>query len=281
MGGLFSDLNDVRMNEIDIGGYPDLENTIDCAIKLIERSKGKICVITGAGISAPQLPTFRSRDNSGLWDVLKAPDLSKSNFYENPLPSWRLAANVRNLQINNILKHTLAHNVLHQLIIDGIVSDLLTQNCDGLHSYGDKFDNKVIELHGSASDYGRCEKCDKLRKVDVLEILHQDKSPTCEVCGSVLRPLVAFFQDTIPKYIREGSERALNTCDLILVVGTYCAVDPVLSFVRNAKRNGTLLIEINPAESNASQFMDVSLRYTANDAFKIIAEHFYPDESFE
>jgi NAD-dependent SIR2 family protein deacetylase len=28
-------------------------------------------VITGAGISAHQLPTFRSNNNSGLWEVFK------------------------------------------------------------------------------------------------------------------------------------------------------------------------------------------------------------------
>ena len=209
MGILFSDLTDVTIKETDIGDGPVLQNNIETVINLIKNNKGKTCVITGAGISAPQLPTFRSRDNSGLWDVLKAPDLSKSVFYQNPLPSWRLAANIRNLQLNKTLKHTLAHNVLHQMVIDGYVSDLLTQNCDSLHSYDDEYDEKVVELHGAATDYGVCEKCHELRNVDVLEILHTDTSPVCNVCGSVLKPQVAFFEDTIPRHIRDAAYLSL------------------------------------------------------------------------
>ena len=281
MGGLFSGLFELNVKETDIGIKVQLENTIDQAVKLLRDNYGRVVFITGAGISATQLPTFRSNDNSGLWGVLPSLIMSKSQFYQNPLPSWRIAANVRNLQLNGTLKHTMSHNILHKLCADGYISTIITQNCDSLHNYDDDYDENVIELHGAVNDYGMCEKCNELRDVDTLQILNHDKCPTCPVCGSVLKPPVAFFEDTIPTHIREEAYDALSKCDVIFVVGTYCAVDPVYSMVASAKRNGTILVEINPEESNGSKYMDVSLRGTSDDILSKIAQQMYPGESFD
>lgn len=280
MGGLFSGLFDIEIKETDIGIKPCLDNTVEEAANLLQNNRGRVVFITGAGISAPQLPTFRSNDNTGLWAVLPSLIMSKSQFYQNPLPSWRIAANVRNLQLNGTLKHCKAHNIAHKLVADGYVAKIITQNCDSLHTYDDEYDENIVELHGAVNDSGECETCHQMRPVDVLQILNQDKCPVCPVCGATLKPPVAFFEDVIPRGVREEAYRALSNCDVLFIIGTYCAVDPVLSMVSSAKRNGTILVEINPEESNGSKFMDISLRGKADDILSKIAEILYPGLDF-
>ena len=280
MGGLFSIMSEINIKESDIGIRTNYENTISQAVELLEQNFGRVVFITGAGISAPQLPTFRSNDNTGLWGVLPSLIMSKSQFYQNPLPSWRIFANVRNLQINGTLKHTMAHNILHRLCADGYVSNVITQNCDSLHTYHDREDGKVIELHGAIADFGICEDCKEHRAVDSLQILQQDKCPACPVCGRVLKPPIAFFEESIPESIRQQAYDALTLCDVIFVVGTFCAVDPVASMVANAKKNGTILVEINPEENSGTKYMDVVLKGKADDILGKIAERLYPGENF-
>lgn len=250
---------------------PCLENTIECAVDLFKSYSGRICVITGAGISSDQLPTFRSNSHSGLWDVLKFPILSKSNFYSNPLPSWRLAANVRNLQVRGELKPTVAHCILHEMLKRGIINGILTQNIDSLHCFkGDE--KKVIELHGAVTNYGVCETCHANRLVDQLKILEQKVCPKCSVCGATLKPPVAFFEDPIPASVRSAANATLSSSDVLILVGTHCAVDPVLSMTETAKKNGTILVEVNTETTVASGFMDMTLKGTCNSIFEAISK---------
>lgn len=281
MGGLFSGMFDIDIRPMDIGMKVEIDSTPDALAQLIRDYRGRVCVITGAGISATQLPTFRSKDNSGLWDVLAAPILSKSQFYQNPLPAWRIVANVRNLQADGKIHHTLSHNFLHKLIEDGYVYKILTQNCDSLHTYDDDTDECIVELHGAINDYGDCEKCHQPKPIDKLQILNKDKCPVCPVCGSILKPPIAFFEDVIPRNIREVAYKALQKADVLIVIGTYCAVDPVLSMVECARRNGTILVEINPEPSNGTTQMHAVLRGTSDDILRKVAEEIYPGRSFD
>ena len=280
MGGLFSHVFEIQIKETDIGMKREFSGTLSESYDLVIQNRGRVVMITGAGISSKSLPTFRSRDHSGLWDVLSAPILSKSQFYQNPLPSWRIAANVRNLQIRKVLEPSLAHKVIHQLVIDGYVSTILTQNCDSLHTFHDAFDSKIVELHGSIGDFGDCETCHAKKPVDTLMILEKDESPRCPTCNSVLKPPVAFFEEKIPRSIREAAYSAMSNCDILVLVGTYCAVDPVLSLAEAAKRNGTILVEINPETTQGTAFMDISLRGTADSIFEELATMLYPGKEF-
>jgi NAD-dependent deacetylase len=105
-----------------------------------------------------------------------------------------------------------------------------------------------------------------------MRILHELRPPLCDICGFVLRPPVAFFQDAIPKELRLAADRALAATDVLILVGTHCVVDPVLSLVEEAKRRGVILVEINTETTLVSATVDVRLRGTADDIFREIAE---------
>ena len=279
MGGLFS-VADVELRDVDAGYKPEVENTIECAVNLMKTHKPRITIITGAGISSHVLPTFRSNSGSALWDVLKGPILRKSNFYDDPLPSWKLAANVRSIQLQGNLLPSPSHKIIHELLKAKYVSHVLTQNVDSLHNFpGDE--DRVLELHGCVTDFGECETCCALRLVDHMQILHDQVVPKCEVCGAVLKPPVAFFQDTIPRHIRAAAYRALEDTEVLFLVGTHCAVDPVLSLVTNAKQNGVIIIEVNIETTHASGFADIVLRGTSDEVFEQIAKELLPGVNFD
>jgi NAD-dependent deacetylase len=270
----------VEFRATDAGYRLPCTNTISCVVDLIHLYSGHVTIITGAGISSHALPTFRSNNHSGLWDVLDEPILAKEHFATDPLPSWRLASNVRSLQIRGALNPSAAHQIIHEMVKRNFTRCVITQNVDSLHTFpGDE--DVVVELHGCVTDYGLCEACRAMRPVDHLKFLEDRIVPKCEVCGGVLKPPVAFFQDSIPREVRAAAERGMQTADLVILVGTHCAVDPVMSMVADAKRRGVVLVEINPEITHASPFVDVAIRDTADNAFKEIAALLMPELSIE
>jgi NAD-dependent deacetylase len=266
-----SDLFEANILETDFGLGGEFTDTIDCFVNLLRVHRGRTVLISGAGLSAHKLPTFRSNNNSGLWDSCSPPSIDSAATYSDPKRCWRLLATIRNMQGSGILNPSLAHFVIHELVDRGFLSAVITQNIDGLHSFASDLD-KVIELHGAVADFGFCNQCNTKRAIDHLRVLHHGASPTCEVCGSVLKPPVAFFGDRIDSTKREAARKALLQADLLIVVGTHCTVDPVLSMVTEAKLGGCLIVEINPAETPASAFADVSLRGTADQIFGDVAK---------
>ena len=278
MGLLFSNLGNFEIKEIDAGYRLECENTIEEAVRLIRQFSGSVCVITGAGISSHALPTFRSNNHNGLWEALSIPNYSKEKFYEDPKIAWKLIANIRNLQLQNDLKPSLAHKVLHELVQKHVVSSIITQNVDSLHTFKG-FNDKIFELHGAVDDYGFCEKCKQKKLVDHIRVLQTCEAPLCDVCQSVLMPSVKFFQDKIDEKVRKGAYNEIQKCDVLFLVGTHCEVDPVLSFAEVAKQNGTILIEVNTETTRATPFMDVVLRGKSDDIFRQIYQELYPNEN--
>jgi NAD-dependent deacetylase len=280
MGILFPRMNYIEFRPSDAGYRVPCTNTIGCVVDLIRTYSGHITFITGAGISSHALPTFRSNNHTGLWDILDEPILAKENFATDPLPSWKLASNVRALQLRGVLQPSLSHKIIHEILRRKLARYVITQNVDSLHNFpGDE--EFIIELHGCISDYGLCEQCHQLIPVNHFQFLETLQVPKCGNCDTILKPPVAFFQDSIPQNIRESADRAMQTADLIILVGTHCAVDPVMSMVADAKRRGVVLIEINPETTHASSIVDVSVRKTADAAFGEIATFLMPDVQFD
>jgi NAD-dependent deacetylase len=227
-------------------------------------------------VSAHQLPTFRSDNNSGLWEAFSTPVLDLTNFYRNPGPPWKLLANVRNLQVTRILHPSLAHHAIHHLLARRFISHVITQNIDGLHSFASDLP-RVIELHGAVSNYGICERCRVNRCFDHLQILQTCEAPLCPACGSVLKPPVAFFGDAIEEEKRAAAAAAVAECDILILLGTHCTVDPVLSIAANCQRANGIIVEINVAATRASAFASVSIQGRADDVFLEIAAALMPD----
>jgi NAD-dependent deacetylase len=214
------------------------------------RNAKKIVFVTGAGISQESgIPTFRGKD--GLWKNYDAMKLATIEaFYENPKLVWEWY----NERRNNILKAqpNLGHKAIAELekFVD---VEVLTQNIDGLHQKAGS--SNVLELHGSIIKI-KCSVCNFKSEI-FSDFLHVP--PLCE-CGNILRPDVVWFGEPLPQLVWQEALIHAGSCDAMFIVGTSLVVSPANMLPIYAKKNKSILIEINPEKTMMTSDMDLSLR---------------------
>jgi NAD-dependent deacetylase len=221
------------------------------------RSAKRLCVLTGAGISAESgIPTFRGP--GGLWREYRAEDLATPEaFARDPKLVWEWYDWRRGLVAQ--AEPNAGHHALAQL--ESVVPEftLITQNVDGLHRRAGN--RKMLELHGNLWRT-RCTRCGK--EVDDTRVPLPEIPPTCE-CGALLRPAIVWFGEPLPPDVWHNAEEAARTADVLLVVGTSAVVYPAASLAPLAKASGARVIEINTGATPLSDLVDCSLRGAAGE----------------
>ena len=220
---------------------------IDRIKKRLSASSSPV-VLTGAGISAESgVPTFRGKE--GLWKNFRAEELATPGaFGSDPALVWEWY-NWRREKVSAI-KPNPAHYALAELGKRFAGFTLITQNVDGLHALAGSED--VLELHGNIWRV-RCVGCARVSGNRDVPI---EIPPRCE-CGALLRPDIVWFGESLPAGVLERAFEALETTDLIMVVGTSGVVEPAASFAAKAKANGAFLVEINLERTPLSDIMDI------------------------
>jgi NAD-dependent deacetylase len=207
-----------------------------------EELKGRLgearrtAALTGAGISAESgVPTFRGAD--GLWRNYRSQDLATPEaFTRDPKLVWEWY-NWRRGLIGEKTPNP-GHEALARLERSrGLV--LVTQNVDGLHHLAGS--RNLIELHGNIWRT-RCLDCGR-REIDRTVPL--PAPPTCPDCGGLVRPDVVWFGEALDMDALTRAFTAAAQADLMLVIGTSALVQPAASMAWEAKRAGTLVVEIN------------------------------------
>jgi NAD-dependent deacetylase len=213
--------------------------SIATAAELVREAR-QIVALSGAGISKPSgIPDFRS--DSGLWQQhnpfeiasLRAFRANPLRFYDwfKPLLSTILAA-----QPNP------AHLALARLEQAHKLKAVVTQNIDGLHQRAGS--KEVYELHGHLRS-ARCLECEREVPLEaVLREVRRGLLPHC-TCGGMFKPDVVLFDELLPRGLFWLSQRAVETCDLMIVAGTSLEVAPVCDMPLAALRHGAKLIVIN------------------------------------
>lgn len=69
----------------------------------------------------------------------------------------------------------------------------------------------------------------------------------------------------------------LQTCDLLVSIGTSAVVYPAADMPLIAKRAGATLVEVNPEPTPLSDAYDLHLRTTATEALAQLCEGLEPD----
>lgn len=215
------------------------------------RECDRVVVLTGAGISAESgVPTFRGQ--GGLWRQYRATDLATPEaFAEDPRLVW---------EFYNWRREVLAplHPNPGHLALAAMESrlghfTLVTQNIDGLHRTAGN--REMIELHGNIW-WVRCTGCGAVtedRRVPLPEL------PTCGSCGALLRPHVVWFGEMLDPRTRDLASRAIDSCRLMLVVGTSGVVQPAASMGAAARRRGAFVAEINLESTPYTGVYDLSI----------------------
>lgn len=201
------------------------------------RAARAVTVLTGAGISAESgLPTFRD-PTSGIWANVRPEDLATPAAYRaNPALVWAWYAQLK-AQADAATPNA-GHLALAELGRRVPQLTLLTQNIDSLHQRAGSTD--VVELHGTLART-RC-----LAEDVVVEAAPGDAvPPRCPRCGGLLRPDIVWFEEPLPAEALHAAQRAAESCDLFLAVGTSLVVEPAASLPYRALAHGASVAILN------------------------------------
>ena len=184
----------------------------------------KLVVFTGAGMSADSgLATFR--DSDGLW----------ANYRIEEVCTPEALARNRALVIefyNKRRREMLAAqpNAGHEAIaaLEGDFDvEVVTQNVDDLHERAGS--THVTHLHGELRKLRSSRNPDLIVPIEGWEQPLDATAPD----GSLLRPHIVFFGESVPMFERAAEIAA--RAEIMVVVGTSLAVYPAASLVRYAQ----------------------------------------------
>ncbi len=216
-------------------------------------------IVTGAGISlASGLATFRGSDPDAVWEKDVTELGTARYFHEDTVGSWRWYL-ARFDKITEADPNP-AHFAIARLEAARENISLVTQNIDCLHRRAGSKD--PIEIHGRA-DHARCSKigCENgapsgtLKRPDATlkrfaQSHAEEDLPTCELCGSFLRPHVLWFDESYNDHEAYRFEEALARAFAsrrILFAGTSFSVGITDIFLQIASRTGAGVASIDPA----------------------------------
>jgi NAD-dependent deacetylase len=166
-------------------------------------------------------------------------------------------------QIIKTKKPNAAHDVLAAWSTRFPQFTLITQNVDGLHERAGT--KNVIRFHGSiweVSCWNRCSQSPATWENTAAPL--PQIPPECPYCGSLIRPGVVWFGESIDPHVIQRSVDALD-CDVFFVIGTSSLVYPAAGLVSAAKERGVFTVELNLEPTPASNVVDVAVHGPADE----------------
>ena len=242
---------------------PTLIAEVELATKLLKPAQ-RICILTGAGISAESgIPTFRDKQ-TGLWENYGVEDLATPDaFIRDPKLVWSWYQWRRQVVADK--KPNPAHDALAQWQYHAQSSNqqvtLITQNVDDLH---EQAGSTVTHLHGNLW-CNRCSQCERpypnqaRNSYSGENALSFDETLiTCEHCDGYIRPDIVWFGEALPVDEWQTAENAATNCEVFISIGTSSLVYPAAGLSQLAKQNGAQIIEINP-DPTPNTLIDITL----------------------
>ncbi|MFC5714184.1 NAD-dependent deacetylase [Thalassorhabdus alkalitolerans] len=184
--------------------------------KWMMESKNTV-VLTGAGMSTESgLPDFRSKE--GWWRSIDPSTVANVDALNRNYDLFHEFYRDRIISLSHCKPHE-GHLIVAEWEKKGIISHVATQNVDGFHHQAGN--RNVSELHGNIRTF-RCHNCG----AGALEELFLN-GDNCRECGGRLRPNVVLFGEMLPQEAWETSLDAIDSADLVLVIGSSLQVSPV------------------------------------------------------
>ena len=220
------------------------------------RTARHVTVLTGSGISAESgVPTFRDAQ-TGFWSKYDPQSLATPEaFAKDPKLVWDWYRWRREL-ISDAGPNP-GHFALVEMETIVPKFSLITQNVDGLHRSAGS--SNPIEIHGNIMR-SRC----TVEGVTIQEI--DDAAgdlPRCPECGSLLRPDVVWFGESLPPVKFDRAFNASRTCDIFLSIGTSGVVQPAASLSLESRNAGAITVEVNIEDTPLTPYFDFVLRGSA------------------
>mgnify|MGYP003462202093 FL=1 len=225
----------------------------------------KIVFLTGAGMSVESgFKTFRGND--GLWENYPVEQVASHEGWEQD-PT--LVTNFYNMLRKKLYaaQPNEGHKIIAALEKDYNVT-VITQNVDNLHEKAGS--THVIHLHGELTKV-----CSSREPYDpqYIEELGPDNSQVAPGTkagdGSLLRPFIVFFGESVP--MLEPAAREVEDADIFVVIGTSLNVYPAASLLYYTQPGTpTFLIDPNAVSTEARNI--TYIRKGASEGMKELAE---------
>ena len=228
---------------------------------------GNVMVLSGAGLSTESgIPDYRGptgarrRGQPMTYREFSRDEEARRRYWARSHTGWRHVAEAR---------PNAGHRAVGRLQAAGLVSGVVTQNVDGLHTVGGATD--VVDLHGRL-DGVVCLGCgDRRSRFELAlrlaalnrgaelaaevapdgdadladEAVAGFRVPACRLCDGTLKPDVIFFGESVPRARVETARAMLGRARSLLVLGSSLTVMSGYRFVRWAVAAGQPVAIVN------------------------------------
>jgi len=239
------------------------------AAKLLFESKSAIA-LTGAGISTESgIPDFRG--DSGIWKKYRADIYGDfQTFMRDPSKFWELAKNIAPTLFN--ANPNPGHIALAELENMDLLKGIITQNVDELHQKAGAI--MVYEVHGNINRFD-CFGCQaSYYKDQILQKLKKKKKnpPSCDFCGSPLKPSVVLFGEALPNFEIHQSRALSKKADVMLIAGSSLTVMPVCDLPLYTLSEGGTLIIVNDEPTDLDERAEIVIHEKTGIILPLIVE---------
>ncbi len=232
--------------------------------------KKKVVFLTGAGMSVESgFKTFRGND--GLWENYPVEQVASHEGWEaNPT----LVTNFYNMMRRKLwdAQSNEGHRLVAGMERDYEVS-VLTQNVDNLHEKAGS--THVIHLHGELTKVCSSRAPYDERYIQELTPEHSDVEPGTKAGdGSLLRPFIVFFGESVP--MLEPAAREAAEADVFVIIGSSLNVYPAAGLVQYTKPDCPIYL-IDPNTVNLSGYRNIThIEKGASEGMRELVERLKP-----
>lgn len=259
-------------------------------------SRGGVVVLSGAGLSTDSgIPDYRGPSGAALrrhapmtFQTFTRDFISRRRYWARGYLGWQQIANA---------KPNAGHRAVAALENVGLVTGVVTQNVDGLHTGAGSM--STIDLHGRL-DRVVCLDCgvvvsrngvhERIRAANigwraVATVVNPDGDVDvpedqldefvvvdCETCGGVLKPDVVYFGEQVPSDRVTAAYQATETAQSILVLGSTLHVYSGRRFVLRAAQLDIPIAIINTGVTKADHLASLRLHDPLSPALNMLVQ---------
>ena len=256
----------------------------------------RVAVLTGSGMSTDSgIPDYRGPDSP------PSNPMTISQFTSDP--AFRQQYWARNHVGWRHMDETLpnaGHRALAELEHAGVVSGVITQNVDLLHTKAGS--RVVVNLHGSYAQVV-CLDCghttSRAALADLLEVANPGfveraeavggiavapdadavvgdtttfQTIDCGYCGGMLKPDIVYFGENVPKARVDEAYSLVDGADALLVAGSSLTVYSGYRFVRHAAARGIPIAIINRGRTRGDDVATVKIDNGCSPMLALLAD---------
>jgi NAD-dependent SIR2 family protein deacetylase len=262
-------------------------------VALLQRRR--VAVLTGAGMSTDSgIPDYRGPDsppsNPMTIRQFTSDPVFRQRYWARNHVGWR--------HMNDTLPNA-GHRALAALEHAGVVSGLITQNVDLLHTKAGS--RNVVNLHGTyaeviclgcghtmtratlaelleAANPGFVERAEAVGGIavapDADAVVGDTSSFTiidCANCGGMLKPNIVYFGESVPKDRVAQAYAIVEDADALLVAGSSLTVFSGFRFVRHAVARGIPVAIVNRGHTRGDDLATVKIHAGCSPMLALLA----------